>query len=178
MRAAMSLFGATALIVANTCFAHDAPVGDADVSAPQNWELTLGPGGVANSDLNAGALGAHAGVGYFLTPSIELSLRETLFYSSFPNGTNWMSLTRGALDYQFNLGRWHPFLGIQAGYGMGIHNTSSTEFGGEVGLKFDLTRDVSLVFMAEYEQFLRHRPFETGIREDTIVLFGGISFRW
>lgn len=142
------------------------------------WEFTIGPAGVANSDVDAGALGAHLGLGYFVLPQVDISIRETVFYSSFPNGTNWMSVTRGAADYQLNLGRLHPFAGGQFGYSIGIHNTSSFEWGGQAGLKFDLTDNVFLVGMAEYDHFLRHRPFETGIREDALIIFGGLGIRW
>lgn len=142
------------------------------------WELTLGPAIVSASNANSGALGAHFGLGYFLTPAFEISLRETVFYASFPNGTNWMSLTRGALDYQFNLDRWHPFIGPELGYGVGVHNTSSFEFGGEAGIKYDLTQNIFLTGMVEYQDFLRRRSFSGGIRENALIFYAGIGFRW
>ncbi len=142
------------------------------------WELTVGAAGIANSDISAGAFGVHGGLGCFVVPNIELSLRESAYYSSFPNGTNWFSMTEGAADLELPLGRLCPFIGAQFGYAVGIHNTSSFDYGANGGVKFDLSRDVFLIGMVEYDKFLRHRPFETGIREDAIVIFAGIGFRW
>jgi hypothetical protein len=50
---------------------------------------------------------------------------------------------------------------VQGGYAIRIHNTSSFGSGPDLGLKFDVTVDVFLIAAAQYDCFLRHRPFET-----------------
>lgn len=158
------------------CILTFSPIVVGQVRGP--WELQIGPAGDANPGLTSGALGFDADLGYFVIPNLEVSLRETVFYSSFANGTNWMSTTRAAADWQLDFGPVHPFIGGEGGYGIGIHNTSSIEIGPEAGVKVDLNDSLFLAVRFEYDHYFRHRPFATGIRDNAMILSGGIGVRW
>ncbi len=131
-----------------------------------------------SSDGTSGGLGAGGSVGYFICDPLELSLRESVLYSSFPNGTNAVINSRLALDYELGRGRLRPFIGAEAGYVIGLHSASSLEAGPEIGVRYFLKDSTFVYGAAEWERFFRQSSFRGGIRQSEIIFSFGIGFRW
>ncbi len=129
-------------------------------------------------DFSGGAIGTGFGLGYFFTKDFELGGRETFNYSSFPNGTNWLSTTRATADYHFDLGNLRPFVGAQTGIVHGLHATTSFEIGPEVGVKYDLSSSTFAYGIFEYEWFAKDRKLKGGIREQQYIVSFGLGFRF
>src|SRR4051812_16490252 len=86
------------------------------VFGPQkgDWELTLGGGGSNDKNFNVGSFALNGSVGYFFTKGMELSLRQGVSYANFGDST-WNGSTRLAFDYNFDLNRFRPFVGVDFG---------------------------------------------------------------
>lgn len=102
-----------------------------------DWELTLGGSGGSNNDLDTSLGGVNASLGYFLSDTLEISVRQSMSYSNGAGGgAEYDGSTFVALDQHFGTARLRPFIGVSAGglYGDNTNNTFAA--GLETGLKF------------------------------------------
>src|SRR5262245_36836892 len=76
------------------------------------WEVTLGGIGANDKNFDHGSFGVDGSLGYYLTPALELSIRQQVNYSDLGN-SDWNGATRLALDYHFCFleGRLRPYIG-------------------------------------------------------------------
>jgi hypothetical protein len=122
-----------------------------DIFGPQEgeWEITLGGNGSSDRKFDAGGFGMSGSLGYFLSEASEVSLRHSMSVSDFGD-TVWNASTRLAYDYHFDLERFRPFIGANAGfvYGESVKETGAA--GLEAGFKFYALEKTFIFAMAEY----------------------------
>ncbi len=115
-----------------------------------DWEVTLTGSGSNDNDFDNGAFAVDGSVGFYFTPNIELSLRQSVTHSNFGD-SNWSGATRLALDYHFDFGRWRPFIGGNIGgiYGDGVRDSGAG--GLEAGLKYYVLEKTFLFGVFEHQ---------------------------
>ena len=123
--------------------------------AAHDWELVLGGNGQANTEFKneadgspGGQFGASLSLGYYLTDGFELVLRQSLNYAT--TGA-WQGYTRAAVDYNFIMDKFVPFLGVNIGYNYGNRGRDDTWAAApEGGIKYYI-QDKEFIFgMVEY----------------------------
>lgn len=107
-----------------------------------DWEFTLGGSGQSNKDFGTNTGGFNASVGYFLTDAIEVSVRQSINFTTGRNVADAVGgQTLGALDYHFRVGqKFYPFVGINFGGIYGDFVNDSWNAGLEVGAKYYVHR--------------------------------------
>jgi len=120
--------------------------------AAGDWEFTLGGGGATSQDIDNTDANVDVSVGYFLTDEWMVAIRQSLSFND-QGESNLNGSTRAALDYHFDLGRWQPFVGVNAGgvYGDNVEDTFAA--GLEAGVKFYVKEETFLFFRGEYQWF-------------------------
>lgn len=118
-------------------------------------EFTLGGVGVSNDSVNAGSGQAAGSVGYYLSDTVEVLLRQNASFYDAGKGESesWTGASRLAIDLHLPLGNVVPYVGANLGwvYGNGIHD--SFLGGPEAGVKFYVKDDVFVLVGAEYQFF-------------------------
>jgi hypothetical protein len=118
-------------------------------------EITLDANGSSNNDLSAGGFTLNGGVGFFVLPVLELSVRDGVSYADSGMGAAWSNTVRGAVDFALPLDRFEPYIGVNVGYFASDKFNSSPEAAPELGLKFFVTKSVFVFGQAEYDFFWR-----------------------
>jgi len=143
-----------------------------------NWEVMLNGAGVSDKDLDSTIFSLEGSLGYFFTSHIEGSVRQALSLSTIEHaGSSWSATTRGALDYNFDLGRFWPFVGGNIGYIYGDDVSDTWEAGIEGGLKFFVNNTTFILGMVEYEWFLNNND-DDSFNDGQFVYILGIGFKW
>lgn len=146
--------------------------------SPGDWEFTLGGSGSSDKNFDAGGFGANGSIGYFLTEESEVSLRSSGNFSDF--GTSvFNGSTRVAYDYHFDLDRFRPFVGLNAGmvYGDNVDETGIA--GLEGGLKYYVQPKTFIFAMAEYQWlFDNSSQAVDGIDDGQFLYSLGIGFNF
>lgn len=115
-----------------------------------DWDFTLGGSGNSDRHFRGGGAGVNVSLGYYLNDNWEVGARQSISYSN-AGGNSWDGSTFAFLDYNFNLDRFQPFVGINTGgiYGDQVKNTWAG--GLEAGLKFYVRPKTYIYGMAQYE---------------------------
>jgi hypothetical protein len=132
-----------------------APSFAVDTTTDGGWEFTLSGVGSSNQDVDAGSFNAEASVAAMIGPNFSLGARQSFSYNDFNAGTVLNGSSRGFLDFQFNLGRFAPFVGANLGYVYGDTSAETWVAGPEAGVKLYLgeSSDVFLYGRVEYQFF-------------------------
>lgn len=118
---------------------------------PGDWTVSLQGSGSSDNDVDNTTLSIEASVGYFLSNSFEMGVRQGIGYSDVQSGSDvWNGSTRGYLDYNFDMQRWRPFLGVNFGYLYGDNVNDTWIAGPEGGIKYFLTPEAFLHALVEY----------------------------
>ena len=136
-----------------------------------NWEMTLAGSGSNDQDFRTVDLSVNVGLGYFLTKELEIGVRQGLVYAD--GGSAWSGDTRAALDYHFDMDRWQPFVGVNAGYVYGDNVSDSWIAGPEIGVKYFVNSTTFIGVSAAYEFNL-----EEGLDDGGFFYGLGIGFKW
>ena len=118
-----------------------------------NWEFTIGGGGTSDNNFDTGDFRTDFELGYYLSEKWSVALRQGLSYVDNNNGTDLSGSTRGAIDYNFDFGRWRPFLGVNLGYVYGDNVADTFAGGPEAGVRWYAKEKTFIYARAEY-QFL------------------------
>ena len=132
-----------------------APTHAVDTTTEGGWEFTLAGVGNSNDNVDAGSFNAEISLAALIGPNFSLGARQSGSYNDANAGTAWNGSTRAFLDFQFNLGRFAPFVGANLGYVYGDTTADTWVAGPEAGVKFYLgeTSDVFLYGRVEYQFF-------------------------
>lgn len=147
-----------------------------------DWELTLSGQGSNGPDFDGTSWSLDGQLGYFYTKNLEVGIRQTLTYTDIGitagGGTAWTGATRLSLDWNFDTGRWVPYVGGNIGfaYGDGIHDT--WEAGPEAGIKFFVNSTTFIRLGVEYEFFFDEGSDSTALSDGQFIYSLGIGFRW
>jgi len=134
-----------------------ATVASAQVRVPMqgDWEIRLGGGGSNNQDFNAGSFNIDGSLGYYLSKQLEVSLRQSVSYGDNNNGTAWNGSTRVALDLNFDLGKFQPYVGANIGFVYGDSVSDTWAAAPEAGVRFYVLDRTFIFGQAEYQFFFR-----------------------
>jgi len=144
----------------------------------KDWELTLGGGGSNDRNFNSGSFALNASLGYYFTKAAELSVRQGVSFSDFGDSV-WNGSTRLAFDYNFDLNRFRPYLGVNFGgiYGDSVRNTFAS--GLEAGLKYYVLPKTFLFGSVEYEWLFRSgRHIDNRFKDGEFIYGVGIGFNF
>lgn len=139
-------------------------------------EITLSGTGSNNNDFDSGNFGVSGSYGYYFTPALEVSLRQSLNWSGAEDSDDsWNAATRVAVDYHFNTtGRFRPFIGANIGYIYGDSVNETGTIGPEVGLKYFVNDTTFFLVQTEYQWFFEDSDvgdqFDDGAFQHTIGL--------
>jgi hypothetical protein len=125
-----------------------------------DFELTLSGAGNNDRDFRTGSASANFSLGYFLTDQIEVGVRQGVIWSD--GGSTWDGDTRAAADFNFDLGRFVPFAGVNVGYQYGDTFRDQWIAGPEAGLKYFLNSTTFVQVNAAYEFSLEHGGLDSG----------------
>jgi len=128
---------------------------------------------------DSGAFSADLKYGYFLTPGWELGLRQGLNYNFIDDRRDfWTATTTPFVHYNFNFGRFVPYLG--GSIGVVYNDQKATGVAGpNAGLKlfFDEQTYLSLGYRYEF-YFSRFRDINNNTNQGNHVGNIGIGFVW
>ena len=117
-----------------------------------DWAVTLEGSGTSDEDVDNTTLSVEGAVGYFITDGLELGIRQGIGYADIEGDDDVLNAsTRGFLDYNFNLGRFVPFLGVTLGYLYGDRVNDTFIAGPEGGLRYFMTTDAFLQALVAYD---------------------------
>ncbi|MDX1950972.1 MAG: hypothetical protein SFY81_02240 [Verrucomicrobiota bacterium] len=143
--------------------------------AAGEWEVTLGGSGNSDNDFDRGAFSLDGSLGYYLTDNWEVSLRQGIGFSS--QGDRWSGNTRGAVDYNFQLGNIVPYLGANIGYLYGDDFEDRFAAGPEAGVKWYVLEKTFIFTGAEYQFFFEEaRDIDNQFKDGNFVFTVGIGF--
>jgi hypothetical protein len=131
------------------------PAGSA-LAAQQAGDKAFTIAGTGNSDkdFDSNSFGSTAELGWFMSDSLELGLRQGVNVLALDDQDDaWSGATRGFADWNFGQGSIVPYLGANIGgiYGEDVHDTGAA--GLEGGLKFYVKDKTYIGLHVEY-QFL------------------------
>lgn len=120
-----------------------------------DWELSLGANGNSDKEFDSGGFSFGGSLGYFLTEGFELGVRQSIsYFDAEDTESAFAGTTRGFLDYNIDLDRFRPFLGVNAGYRYGNGAIDETGIAApEVGVKFFALEKTFLMASMEYQFF-------------------------
>lgn len=144
--------------------------------AAHDWEVILGGSGQGTTEFRrdksgnaGGSFGATLSLGYYLNENLEVSARQSLQYIT---SGSWAGYTRAAVDYNFIMGKFVPFLGGNLGYSYyNKHRDDTWGIAPEGGIKYYLQDKAFLFGMAEYSVPFRGKgPWDDGTWNFTLGL--------
>lgn len=169
----------TRIAVTTTVLALILPVtGFAQGFSQGDKMFSLNGVGLSSEDFDSTTFSISGDLGYFFTDNISAAVRQTLGFSDTEGGdSQWTASTRVAADYNFDLGRWWPFVGASLGYVYGDDINDSWVAGPEAGIRYFVNQTTFILAMVEWEFF-----FDSGndVNEDdsAFIYVVGIGFRW
>jgi len=172
------IVGLCAVLLPAAALAQAEPASDRYGPAAGQHEFTLSGTGTTDNDFERGLFGVTAGYGWYVTPELQLSLRQSLGWSD-SGASSWNGSTRIALDYHFDFGRFRPFVGVNLGgvYGDDVKDTGIVS--PEVGLKYYANSTTFLYGMAEYQVFFESGDdIEDNFDDSAFVYTVGIGFNF
>jgi len=116
--------------------------------------LSLGGSGASDDEFNDNDFTFEGSLSYFFTDNIEGALRQGLAFNDVAgNDDEWAAATRVALDYNFDTGRFWPFVGASIGYVYGDAINDTWVGGPEAGLRYFVNETTFIQGLVEYEFF-------------------------
>jgi outer membrane protein OmpA-like peptidoglycan-associated protein len=158
-----------------------APPPPAPPPAPLKWEASLGPWygynlreTDRNDDLTSNLLGPELRLGYSLTPNWQVFADGVLFNTIGTSAKDgWGARGLAGITHVWNAGAWHPFIGPHVGYIAGRGVQDGVVAGPELGVNYDIHRNLFLYARAAYDNNFRN-DFGQGIPNGGI----GAGYRW
>ncbi|MDF3057151.1 MAG: hypothetical protein K0R17_1366 [Rariglobus sp.] len=169
--AVSSLFLASAF-TAHAQYGFGPEVGD--------WELTLGGNGSTNKDFDNSGGGIGASLGYFLTDSFEVSLRQSVNYSNGSSSdSDWDGSTFVAIDQHFGTDNLRPFIGLNFGGLYGDTTSDTWAAGIEGGLKLYVKEKTFVFALINYAWTFNDSDGATDNFDDGAILWSlGVGFNF
>jgi len=144
-----------------------------------DWELSLSGQAAHGPDLNGVSAAAQGNLGYFLTDQFEVGLRQSISYTDIGVGSALNGSTTVAVDYNFDIGRFVPYIGANIGYVYGDAVSDSWQAGPEGGVKYFVNNTTFVFVSVQYEFFFDQNSDAGDAFSDGQFLYGlGIGFRF
>lgn len=142
-------------------------------------EVEISGGAFHRQGSSSGAFSADIKYGYFLTQGWEVGLRQGVNYSFIDNGQDfWTATTTPFVHYNFNFGKFVPYLGGSIGAVYNDRDASGVA-GPNAGLKLFFDDQTFLNIGYRYEFFFsRFRDIDNRTNRGNHVTNIGIGFAW
>ncbi len=142
--------------------------------------LTLSGGGASDNEFVDNDFSFEGTISYFLTDGLELAFRQGLARNDVAGGDDeWSAASRVAVDYNFDLGRVWPFVGVSLGYIYGDGVADTWVAGPEAGVRVFVNDTTFILGAIEYEFFFDDsEDAEDKFDDGRFVYILGIGFRW
>jgi len=115
------------------------------------WEMTLAGSGTSTDNFDQNTFGAALGIGYYLTKNVIVGGRQFINFQ-VNDVDDWEGSTFVFADYQFDFGRWQPFIGLSFGGNYGKEPIEEDFlWGPEVGLKYYVNESAFAFGAAAYQ---------------------------
>ncbi|MBK8176840.1 MAG: OmpA family protein [Rhodospirillales bacterium] len=129
------------------------------------WSASLGPWygynirekDPGNPLKSSNLVGPEVRVDYAITPNWLVGVDGAAFNTvGTSSDDGWGGRGLVALTHQWNLGDWHPFIGPHAGYIFGKGVEDGAVIGPELGVNFDVSKNLYLYARAAYDHDFRN----------------------
>jgi len=142
--------------------------------------VTLNGGGMSDEELDNITFSVEGAFSYFFTDNVEGAIRQGLGYTDVPGADDsWVASTRVALDYNWDMGRVWPLVGLNFGYVYGDAVDDTWVAGPEAGVRVFVNSTTFLVGMVEYQFFFDDSDEVDDAFDDGRFIFTvGMGFRW
>ena len=148
---------------------------------PPKWFVSLGPWygynlreTDRNDDLTSNLVGPDLRLGYYLTPNWVVKADGVLFNTVGTSAKDgWGARGLAGISHVWDLGAWEPFIGPHVGYIAGRGTQDGVFVGPELGVNYELHRNMFLYARAGYDNNFRN-DFGQGIANGGI----GAGYRW
>jgi len=101
-----------------------------------NWEATLTGTGLSSDDFDSSNFGMTASLGYYMSENVIFTLKQGVQLDDNDDATLAAGRTILQAAYQWDRGKWQPYIGMNVGgvYGGAVDNEAVA--GPEIGLKY------------------------------------------
>ena len=148
---------------------------------PPKWFVSLGPWygynlreTDRNDDLTSNLVGPDLRLGYYLTPNWVVKADGVLFNTVGTSAKDgWGARGLAGISHVWDLGAWEPFIGPHVGYIAGRGTQDGVFVGPELGVNYELHRNMFLYARAGYDNNFRN-DFGQGIVNGGL----GAGYRW
>lgn len=136
-----------------------------------NWESTLTGTGQSDDDFNSTNFGVTGSLGYYWSKNFLLTFKQGIQTHDTNNNTLFSGRSVLQAAYQWDMGKWQPYLGMNVGgiYGAGVRDNAIV--GPEGGLKYFVNESTFLFGNIAYEV-----PVDECCHDGTIPYSIGIGF--
>ncbi len=140
--------------------------------------LTLTGSGSSDNEFVDNVFNVEANLAYFFTDNVEGAIRQS-FARFDEEGNDWAASTRVALDYDFDVGNWGPFIGVSFGYRYGEATSDTWVAGPEAGVRYFVNDTTYILGLIEYQFFFDESDNADDAFDDGAFIYTlGIGFRW
>lgn len=138
-----------------------------------DWEATLTGAGQSDDDLDDNNVGVAGSLGWYYTDNVLFTLKQGLTTNDTGNSNLINARTVVQASYQWDHGKWQPYLGMNVGaiYGAGIDDEAI--FGPEVGMKYYVNESTFVFGSISYEV-----PFDECCSDGVVPYALGIGFNF
>jgi hypothetical protein len=145
---------------------------------PGDWEITLNGSGTSDEDFDDTQFAIEGSFAKFLTRGWQVGVRQGVGFVD-RGDDDWNGSTRLFTDYNFDLNRLQPFLGLNFGYLYGDGVNNSWIVGPEGGLKYFLLPDSFLFASMEYNITFDDASDISEAYDDGRIVYGlGLGIRF
>ncbi len=146
---------------------------------PGDWEITLNGTGTSDEDFDDTEFNVEGSLAKFLSKEWEIGIRQGIGFWDRTGDNDWNGSTRVFTDFNFDLDRLQPFVGISFGYLYGDGVDDSWIAGPEGGIKFFVVPSSFIFASMEYNFTFDDADDFSDSYDDGRIVYGlglGINF--
>jgi hypothetical protein len=142
--------------------------------------MHLGGSGSSDNDFIDNDWSIAGSLGYFFTDEWEAFFRQDVIFNDVAGSDdNWIGDSRIGANYNFDMGRWWPFVGAQIGYVYGDVVDDTWVAGPSGGVRYFVNDTTYILGRVEYEFFFDDTDeAEEALDDGRFIYTVGIGFRW
>ena len=137
----------TTLLFSTTLLASSAAMAEQQA---KNFEFMLAGADKSAKSFDQNDGGITAQLGFFLTKSIELGIRQNAFINSNNGNTSVVAASAVFADYHFDAGKFQPFIGVGGFFNYGGGANQNFDIGPEAGIKYFVLPKTFFVAQGSY----------------------------
>ena len=144
-----------------------------------DWELIISGNGANDKDFDNGTGAATFEVGYYILDELIVGGRQGVGLTASEDDWNLSASTSAFIDYQFDLDRWRPFVGVSIGYLYGEDVEETFIAGPEAGVKYYVKPETFIYVRGAYEFLFDSADDADNQFDDGRFVYGlGIGFNF